>query len=174
VRSCSNKAQWVKLALAVPFRRYLEKEVIPAHFKGVTEYKDAVAGDAGLFGRNYLNDEKRRDDKKTIGLAKQIGKIVANVAPRKPSHYYLPGKDSPAAGFLVDFSNVTSVPFSILRESGLLTRLKSPWREQLLGRYVNFSSRVGTPDYKEEYLFETIKAFFPDEGVTREKIFKKK
>lgn len=99
---------------------------------------------------------------KTLRLVKELQRIIKNVSPRRPSQYYLPGKDDPAQGFLVDFSFILSIPYDKLKEETTLFRLKSPWREQLLNRYVNYSSRVGTLDYSNESVCKAIKAFYPE------------
>lgn len=166
-----KKIKWIKLAFAIPFKLYLEEVFIPQQFKGMSEYSEEIAKDPGTFGRSYLNDPNKREDIKTLRLVKDLQKILRNTSPKMPSHYYLPGKEEPKQGFLVDFSYISSVSNNKLEKQKALTRLKSPWREQLLNRYVNFSSRVGTPDYSEENICKTIQAFYPE--LTVEKILKK-
>jgi hypothetical protein len=165
-----EKIEWVKLAIAIPVKAYLEEEFIPQHFKEHKEYKEEIANDPKAFGQSYVNDPGKRVDTKTLSFLKDLSKIFKNVIP-KLSHYYLPGKEELTQGFLVDFSHIQSVPYNKLKDARPLTRLKSPWREQLLNRYVNFSSRVGTEDYSEDSICQTIRAFYPE--LTVESILKK-
>lgn len=161
-----QKAQWVKLARATPFRIYLAEEFIPTQSKGLKEFKEQIA-----FGMTFLNEQNSRVNKHVLRFVKNLQKVIENVSPLKPSHYYLPGKDEPTAGYLVDFSHITSIPYQELKNTPLVSRLKSPWREQLLNRYVGFSLRVGTEDYAKESILDTIHAFFPD--VPKNAIWKK-
>ena len=157
-----NKCEWVKLARAIPFQIYLEEEFLPEHFKGYPEFRDEIARDAQAFGWSYLHKADKREDKFTVRLVKELRRILENVSPRRLSHYYLPGEADRTQGFLVDFSYISSVPYEALIKRTRLTRLKSPWREQLLNRYVSFSLRVGTLDYSKGSISETIQAFFPE------------
>lgn len=135
------------------------------------EYREEIEKDPAVFGQSYLNDKGKRVDVKTLRLVKEMQRILRNVAPRKPSHYYLPGKDDPRQGFLVDFSFILSVPSERLRQNAHLARLKSPWREQLLSRYVAYSSRVGVLDYSDDSICKTIQAFYPE--LSAEQIYNK-
>ncbi len=166
-----EKIEWVKMAIAIPFKTYLEKTLIPEILRGEKEYREEIDKDATAFGYSYLNDKGRRVDAKTLRLVKEMQRVVRNVAPRRPSHFYLPGKDDPTRGFLADFSFVLSVPCEKLKQNAPLLRLKSPWREQLLSRYVSYSSRVGAPDFSDESICKTIKAFYPE--LTEEQIYNK-
>jgi len=74
-------------------------------------------------------------------------------------------------GFLVDFSHIFSIPMNELKNQQPLLRLKSPWREQLLNRYIGYSLRIGTLDYAKAGINETIRAFFPE--LTTEQIDKR-
>jgi hypothetical protein len=166
-----QKIEWVKLALALKFKNYLVDILIPEALKGEKEYKEEIEKNPRAFGLSYLNDKSKRVDTKTLRLVKDLQRILQNIAPKKPSHYYLPGKEDLTNGFLVDFSYILSVPYKQLKETSPLLRLKSPWREQLLSRYVSFSLRVGTLDYSDKSICQTIKAFYPE--LTEEQIFNK-
>ena len=157
-----EKSEWVKLARATPFQIYLEEELLPNHFKGHNEYREEIAKDPQAFGQSYLRDESNREDRKTLSVVNQLQRVLENVSPPKLSHYYLPGKENRTQGFLVDFSYISSIPYEELTKRTRLMRLKSPWREQLLNRYVSFSLRVGTLDYSRGGIRETIQAFFPE------------
>lgn len=166
-----GKAEWVKLAHAIPFRKFLEQNVIPQEFKGRNEYR-ALTADALLeLAQTYAASSARRETKITLGLVKPLREIMKNVDPRRAACYFLPGKGAPTEGYLVSFSFVISVSFEKLRATSPLLRLKSPWREQLLGRYVTHSSRVGTPDYSDDYICSAIRAFFPE--LTEEQVLSK-
>lgn len=102
---------------------------------------------------------------------RDLKRIFENSNPLKDSYYYLPGKDDRTDGFLIDFSHVFSVLFEQLQTMKPLLRLKSPWREQLLNRYIGYSLRIGALDYSEECIRETIRAFFPE--LPREQILRK-
>jgi hypothetical protein len=157
-----DKSEWVKLARATPFQIYLEEEFLPSHFKGHNEYREDIAKDPQAFGQSYLRDENNRENRKTLSLVNNLQRILENVSPMKLSHYYLPGKDDATQGFIIDFAYITSVPYEELTQRTRLTRLKSPWREQLINRYASFSLRVGTLDYSRESISGTIQAFFPE------------
>jgi hypothetical protein len=141
-----EKIDLVKMAVAIPFKNYLEQTLIPEIFRSEKEYREEIEKDPAAFGQSYLSDKGKRVDSKTLRLVKEMQRVLRNVAPRKPSQYYLPGKDDPRQGFLVDFSFILSVQSERLRQIAQLARLKSPWREQLLSRYVSYSSRVGVLD----------------------------
>jgi len=166
-----EKIQWVKMASAIPFRTYLVEEFIPAALKSRNEFREEIAQDPIAFGEKFLSTPSLQENSKVLGLVKNLEKILRNVSPLKPSHYYLPGKNEPAKGFLVDFTHITSIPYQILKSQTPTSRLKSPWREQLVNRYIGFSLRVGTEDYSQESIVNTINAFFPD--VPRDDIQKK-
>jgi hypothetical protein len=166
-----EKVDRVKVAVAIPLKSYLEQILIPEIFRSEKEYREEIEQNPAVFGQSYLNDKDRRVDAKTLRLVKEMQRILRNVTPRKPSHYYLPGKHDPARGFLVDFSFILSVPGEKLRQGAQLLRLKSPWREQLLSRYVAYSSRVGVLDYSDECICKTIQAFYPE--LSAEQIYGK-
>jgi hypothetical protein len=157
-----SKSEWVKLARAIPFQIYLAEEFLPERFKGYKEYRDEINQNPQAFGWSYLHDEAKRDDSLTVRLVKDLQRILENVSPMRLSHYYLPGKDDATQGFIIDFAYITSVPYEELTQRTRLTRLKSPWREQLINRYASFSLRVGTLDYSRESISGTIQAFFPE------------
>jgi len=155
-----EKTTWVKLAKAIPLRDYLVKEFIPAQFKGYPEFKTQVAEDPATFGNRFLEDKNSRVNKDVLGLVKNLKKVIENISPLKASHYYLPGKDNPAKGYLADFSHISSVPINELADQTPVSRLKSPWREQFLNRYIGFSLRIGTDNYSEACVLETLHSFF--------------
>jgi len=157
-----QKIQWVKLAKATLFRTYLIEEFIPMQLKDVKEFSEQISQDPTAFGITFLCDKNSRVNRHILRLVKNLKRVLENVSPFKSSHYYLPGKDKPIEGYLVDFSHITSVPYQDLKAQRLVSRLKSPWREQLLNRYIGFSLRIGTEDYSEESIVNTIHSFFPD------------
>ncbi len=157
-----GKVEWVKLAHATPFKRYLEQSIIPRQFKGLNEYRAETEEQLLKVAQEYVNDPKRRLDTTTLKLLKPLREIMKNVDPKRASSYYLPGKNAPTQGYLISFSFVLSVRYEKLQETRPVLRLKSPWREQLLSRYVSYSSRIGTPDYSDQYVCSVIQAFFPE------------
>jgi len=163
-----EKTPWVKTAIAIPFWTYLAEEFIPAELKNRNEFKEWIEQDSIAFGEAFLSEPSLQEDKIVVALVTNLKKILQNVSPLKSSHYYLPGKNEPTKGFLVDFTHIISISYQILKSQTPLSRLKSPWREQLVNRYVGFSLRVGTDDYSQESIVNIINAFFPD--VTRDKI----
>ncbi len=162
-----DKCEWVKLALALPFSIYLAEVFIPERLKSTKEYREEILKNPSAFGKVYLEDKKNREVNMTWKLVKELKRILENLDPRKLSLYYLPGKETKERdkGFIVDFSHIFSARFQSLKERTPLLRLKSPWREQLLNRYVSFSLRIGTPDYSEDSISQTIQAFFPELSV---------
>jgi len=166
-----EKIEWVKMALAIPFKTYLSEVLIPEVLKSEKEFQGEIYKDPKAFGQSYLNNEEKRDNTKTLRLVKEMQRVLKNITPRRPAHYYLPGQHDPTQGFLVDFSLILSVPCEELKRLTPRLRLKSPWREQLLSRYVGYSSRVGTLDYSDESICKAIKGFYPE--LTEEQINKK-
>ena len=134
-----GKIEWVKFAYAIPFRSYLEETLIAELLKDHKDYGEEIKNNPKTFGSRYLNVKQNRDDHKTKSLLKGLIEIIKNVKPRQLSHYYLPRKDDQADDFLVDFSRIFPVRYNELRMKQPLLRLKSPWREQLLNRYVGYS-----------------------------------
>jgi hypothetical protein len=158
-----GKTEWVKLALAMPLKIYLAEQFIPKEMTGKKYFQEMLEQDPKSFGYSFMNNDLNgigRDNNKTSGLVNNLAKILKNTSPIKLSHYYLPGKEKLTEGFLVDFSHVMSVSYDELCERSLLLRVTSPWREQLLNRYIGYSLRVGTKDYTDDGICKTIKAFF--------------
>ncbi len=157
-----GKTEWVKLAKAIPFEKYLAEEFIPTQLKSFSEFREQIAQDPTSFGETFLQNPGSRVNKHIFSFVKNLKKILENISPLKASHYYLPGKNELTKGFLIDFSYITSVPYTKLETQTITFRLKSPWREQLLNRYIGFSLRIGTEDYSEESILNTLHSFFPD------------
>jgi len=166
-----EKVEFVKFALAVRFQAYLEELLIPQRFKDTKEYNEEIAQDSKIFGQSYVRDPAKRINAITLRLVPELQRIFENVNPLKASHYYLPGKEIRTHGYWVDFSCIFSASYDQLKNSKPLLRLKSPWREQLLNRYVSYSLRIGTLDYSKSCISETIRAFFTE--LTTEQIAKK-
>ena len=160
-----QKTGWIKLAQALPFETFLIEEFLPLEFKNTKEYQDDIIKDPIEFGRRFLEEISYRDNKMLLRITKKLAKIFRNVSPIKPSHYYLPGLDNARNGFLVDFSHIASISYETLAKDKPISRLKSPWREQLVNRYVGFSLRVGTEDYTDGSIVDTIHTFFQDIDV---------
>jgi len=163
-----GKSEWVKLAIAHDLQSYLEKYFLPQRFQSMIEYRDLTKEEFERHVQAYVRDEKKRVNSITLRLISDLKRMFENTNPLKLSHYYLPGRDNRKQGFVVDFSHVFSTPFERLKLMTPLLRLKPPWREQLLCRYVAYSLRIGTLDYSEISILETIHAFFPE--LDKEKI----
>ena len=167
-----EKIEQVKLARAMQFQTYLEEIFVPQHLKSIEKYRELIEKDPKAFGKFYAGDPSKRDDNKTLGFVKDLQMLFENTKPLKDSYYYLPGngkdKENRKKGFLVDFSHIFSIPLAILKNRRPLLRLRSPWREQLLNRYIAYSLRIGTQDYSKTSTLETIHAFFPE--LDKEKI----
>lgn len=157
-----GKVAWVKLAQAIPFKNYLERSLIPQGLKSRNQYRALAEAELMALGQAYVNQPAQRETLTTLSLVKEMMSFMKNIDPKKSAHYYLPGKEDPTQGYLVSFSFILSVPCERLQNSVPTLRLKSPWREQLLSRYVSYSSRVGTPDYSDESICRAIRAFFPE------------
>jgi hypothetical protein len=166
-----GKVEWVKLAQAIPFKTYLQQSLIPLALKDRPKYRGFASAQMLELGETLLNQSTRREINETLSFVKTIAEFMRNVDPKKSAHYYLPGKDESTQGYLVSFSFVLSVRREELQKRTPLLRLQSPWREQLLSRYISHSARVGTPDYPEDGICEAIKAFFPE--LTEEQIRRK-
>jgi len=166
-----EKIEWVKLAKAKPFQTFLEEIFVPEQFKGMHEYRGRSEDDLKALARTFVYDQDSRDSRITLRLIVVLQRLFENVNPLKDSHYYLPGKGDRMRGWLVDFSYIFSIPMNELKNQQPLLRLKSPWREQLLNRYVGYSLRIGTLDYAKASINETIRAFFPE--LTTEQIDKR-
>ena len=166
-----GKVEWVKLAHAIPFKRYLEQILIPQQFKNLNEFRTETKEQLLKVAQEFVDDPGRRAEPLTFKLLKPLREIMKNVDPKRTSSYYLPGKDVPTQGYLISFSFVLSVRYEKLQGARPILRLKSPWREQLLSRYISYSSRVGTPDYSDQYVCSVIQAFFPE--LSEEQIRKK-
>ena len=72
-----------------------------------------------------------------------------------PRYYFLPGYSHFLHDSYLDFQMVFVIPLQQVYESYLtnrVTRIASPWREQIAARYSGYSVRVGTPDYSESDL----------------------
>ena len=132
-----GKVEWVKLAHAVPFKTHLQRSLIPQALKGRPKYQELAPAKLLELGETLLNQSEQRETNETLSFVKIIAEFIRNVDPRKSAHYYLPGKDDLTQGYLVSFSFILSVRFADLQKRSPLLRLQSPWREQLLSRYVN-------------------------------------
>lgn len=157
-----GKVEWVKLAHAVPFKTYLQRSLIPKEFKTRPKYVNFTPAQLLELGETLLNQPAQRETNETLSFVKTIAAFMRNVDPQKAAHYYLPGKDDPAQGYLVSFSYILSVRCADLEKRVPQLRLRSPWREQLLSRYISHSARVGTPDFPKDGICQAIKAFFPE------------
>ncbi len=159
------KVEFVKLASSQCFRTYLQEIFIPQYLKNMPEYKNDLAtrGEESV-GSRFLEREKEREDVTTLRFVADLIKIVRNEKPIQECFYYLPSKDKSDRknGFLVDFSHIFSLPYEKFVGKKPIMRLKSPWREQLLNRYVGYSLKVGTRNYEDETILETVRAFFPE------------
>jgi hypothetical protein len=72
-----------------------------------------------------------------------------------PRYYLLPEYPSFLSALYLDFQRVFVVPFQqVIQEylNNRVTRVASPWREQIAARYTGYSMRVGTPEYSDDEL----------------------
>lgn len=72
-----------------------------------------------------------------------------------PRYYLLPEYPRLLPASYLDFQRVFVVPFQqVLQEylTNRVTKVASPWREQIAARYAGYSMRVGAPDYSDDEL----------------------
>jgi len=93
------------------------------------------------------------------GLLRQL------ITQRFPRYHWLtplPGHSDPR---VIDFQNIASLPTKDLERSTIVTRLRSPFREQVSARYSSYMGRVGTPDFEtpeiDSWLRDAVGRFSP-------------
>lgn len=72
-----------------------------------------------------------------------------------PRYYMLPECQGRLAPLYLDFQRTFVIPFRQLAEEYLgsrVTRIISPWREQIVAQYSGYCARVGVPSYSDDEL----------------------
>lgn len=131
-----DKAQFVKFVAAVEFDFVIK---IMADSVGVEE-SAFTSGD--VLSANRYNSLIKVLRKNTTG----------DFLPR---YYLLPEYLGLLPALYLDFQRVFVVPYEQVIQEHLnsrVTRVASPWREQIAARYAGYSVRVGTQDYTDDEL----------------------
>jgi len=132
-----NKADFVKFISTVSFE--LVAKNILLHHSRIDE-SDFASGQA-------INKTKYDSAINTLK-----SNINGNLLPR---YYFLPSYSDSFADSYLDFQKVFVLQVQQVFDSYIanrITRIASPWREQIAERYSGYSGRVGTPDYSEDDL----------------------
>lgn len=132
-----NKADFVKFVSTVSFE-LVAKNILLGHSR--IDESDFVSGQA-ISKTKYVS-----------AMDALKSNINGNLLPR---YYFLPGYSDFFPDSYLDFQQVFVLQVQQLLDSYManrVTRIASPWREQIAERYSGYSGRVGTPDYSEDDL----------------------
>lgn len=114
-----------------------------------------------LVAKDILLDHSRIDDSdfgSGVAISRTKYNSAMNVLTRNingdllPRYYFLPGYSDSFPDSYLDFQKVFVIQVQQVFDSYMtnrITRIASPWREQIAERYSGYSGRVGTPDYSE-------------------------
>lgn len=160
-----GKARMVKMAEANTLREFLVSEFLPAKLRSFHEYQhdlEQLKEQPAEYCTQFMEDSDR-PAVVSLRCVKDLQRMVANTNPLHPADFFLPSRAEPAVtAHVVDLSHVFSVPQANFADLRPAKRLHSPWREQLLSRYVAVSMRVGTKDYARDSVCQSIMEVFPE------------
>lgn len=132
-----NKADFVKFISAVPFEPVARKILLD--HAGIDELD--------FESREAISRKKYESAVRVLDRS-----IKGDLLPR---FYLLPRYSHSLPDSYLDFQRVFVLPVEEVLHSHMgnrITRIASPWREQIAERYAGYSGRVGTPDYTQSDL----------------------
>ncbi|MDR3625931.1 MAG: hypothetical protein P4L45_03825 [Ignavibacteriaceae bacterium] len=84
--------------------------------------------------------------------------LVENLIRSKKGDYHLLPPFRDKMGFILDFSNVSSVPYNNLVNYKRIATVTEPYLKNIISRFSNYFNRLGQPDFDNVKLMQEIKA----------------
>ncbi|AXS82921.1 response regulator [Marinobacter sp. Arc7-DN-1] len=150
---------WMVLTPACDFEQDNAENVLLARIYALPEhhlYKDWQA-EAKTFKELPAAQKGRKSEARVSAAKNRVKNLVNN--RYKARYRFLPGTFF-LPDCVVDFQDLVHLPNSDSEKYEVVCSLDNPYREEYMQLFSNYYGRIGTPDYKKEYVWEKVEQSF--------------